>query len=98
MPAIKPDEVVQARTELPNAVFDVFNDLIVEKFNGNYARVLQKDVEERLVDRGFVKSELYSHHWMDVEDAYKQAGWSVIHDQPIWRATYDAYYEFSVHD
>lgn len=93
---LKPSEILPAKLELmPDEVMQVFNDLIAVNFTRGKARVLQKDVVNRLVALGHSANDIYKNHWLDVEGIYKTAGWKVIYDKPAYNETYDAYFEFS---
>lgn len=93
---LKPFEVLPAKLEImPDDVLRVFNELIASKFANGKARVLQKDVVNQLVELGYDKNEIYTNHWLDVEEIYESAGWKVTYDKPAYNETYDASFEFS---
>ncbi len=61
--ALSPDEVLAARKEAtPNDVFEVFNELITQNFNGSHVYVGQDDVIARLEKRGHSRSEIFANH------------------------------------
>ena len=92
---LSPKEVVEKKiNSIPDAVFEVFNELIAKDFNGAYAIVKQKEVVKRLVEKGLKEKEIYENHWLDVEDVYWKAGWKVEYDKPAYNESYDAYFEF----
>lgn len=77
MPPIKPNNIAVANTEaIPEAVFDVFNALIAEHWDGRRAVIELADVCERL------KGQEYKQQHLNVESAYRHAGWKVKYDQP----------------
>jgi len=43
-----------------------------------------------------VRAKIFSEHWLDVEDAYRKAGWTVRYDKPGYNESYDANFTFSV--
>lgn len=93
--ALRPEEVVKTRKEsLPEAVLEIFNQLIIENFDGRSATVYQEAVIRKLVDRGFSRKEIFQRGWLDVEDIYREAGWKVMYDKPAYCETYEAYFEF----
>ena len=48
-------------------------------------------------DSGKLKrADVFSNHWLDVEDIYREQGWNVEYDKPTYNETYDAYFVFSV--
>jgi len=45
--------------------------------------------------RGLTRQGMYDKGWMDVEDAYRKAGWDVDFDKPGYNETYEANFTFS---
>ena len=96
---LSPKEVVEKKiSSIPDAVFEVFNELIAKDFNGAYAIVKQKEVVKILVDKGLKEKEIYDNHWLDVEEIYRKAGWKVEYDKPAYNESYGAYFEFRPRD
>ncbi|MEK7640643.1 MAG: hypothetical protein AAB389_01455 [Patescibacteria group bacterium] len=92
---IKPSEVVQIKKEaMPDVVLQSFNELITENFDGTSAVVKQDDVVNLLVKKGFTRDEIFKKGWLEVEDIYRVAGWTVIYDKPGYNEDYDANFEF----
>jgi hypothetical protein len=90
-----PKEVVEKRkADIPDAVFEAFNELIAKNFNAAYAIVKQKEVVKLLVEKGLKEKEIYEKHWLDVEELYRKAGWKVEYDKPAYNENYDAYFKF----
>jgi hypothetical protein len=93
---ITPSEVAVARQgSIPDAVFEAFNELIVENFSGRSATVHQGDVAKLLKEKGVNVQQAFSRSWLDVEDVYRQAGWRVEYDKPGYNEDYDAYFVFT---
>lgn len=80
---ITPQEVAaeKART-FPAAVFEVFNALIAASFVGDKATIRQSDVMRRLADAGIAQSDVHRNGYLNVEEAYRAAGWHVTYDKP----------------
>jgi len=111
MPPIKPQDIKRdpKARRIPEAVFVAFNELLVEKWDGREARItlieaLKLAVEK--MNRYFADSAgepqivseavLMNNRWMDVEDDYRKAGWSVVYEQPIrGEDDFGAYYVFT---
>lgn len=94
--ALSPDEVLEARkTAIPDDVFEVFNELIAQKFNGSYAYVGQESVIAALKKRGHTRDTVFEKHWLDVEDIYREKGWKVFYDKPGYCESYEATFKFS---
>lgn len=92
---IKPDDVVKAKKEgIPDAVFEAFNELIVQKFNGRSATVKQDDVVALLVAKGLNRNDIFEKHWLDVEDVYRADGWKVEYNKPAYNEDYPATFTF----
>jgi hypothetical protein len=98
---IKPSEVAQAKAnDIPEEVYEAFNELIARNWDGTESDVLQEDAAtlalEKLKAAGknVTCEQLYDNHWMDVEGAYRKAGWSVAFDKPAYCETYDAHFTF----
>lgn len=94
---ITPKEVSSKReASIPDAVLEVFNDLIVKHWSGSSATIKQDEAAKIIAKKLKCSEEkLYENHWMDVEPIYKKAGWSVKYDKPGYNESYDAYFVFS---
>lgn len=96
---IKPHQVQKKKREaIPEEVFQVFNDLISQNWDGSSATVLQKDAAAAVAKAlKITKSELYDRHLLDVESAYTKAGWHVKYDKPVYYGgeDFEPYFCFS---
>jgi uncharacterized linocin/CFP29 family protein len=96
---IKPGAVLKAKTrQIPDVVFDAFNELIARNFRGRYAIVHQDDVVEEIMRRApdTLRTTIYEQQWLDVEDAYRAEGWSVEYDKPGYNESYRPLFRFRV--
>lgn len=94
---IKASEIKSVKNAaIPEVVIDVFNDLIVKNFSGNSARVVQDEVVNILVQKGLDRHEIFKNHWLDVEDLFRENGWSVEYDKPAYCESYDSVFIFKV--
>jgi hypothetical protein len=89
MPAIKPSEVIQYKKEkvIPEYVLDAFNFLIAKNFGSNSSRFTQDSVVEEILKKspeGVTKEYLFDNHFLDIEDIYRDAGWRVEYDKPVF--------------
>lgn len=92
---ITPGEVGEEKQlHIPDAVFDAFNAEIALRYVSGQATVKQNAVVERLVAGGMTRSEIFDNGWLNVEDAYRSAGWDVEYDKPGWDENYDAFFVF----
>ncbi len=93
---IRPEEVQGAKLRIiPSKVFECFNSLIVQNENGGASKVLQKDVIECIVDEDVSREDVFAKGWLNIEGAYRKAGWSVKYDKPGYNESYDAFFVFS---
>jgi hypothetical protein len=92
---IKPSEIVNAKkTIFPDEVFEAFNELIATHFSCGRATIKKDDVVELMVKKGLKRNEIYSNHWLDVEEIYQTEGWKVGYDQPGYCESYPATFTF----
>lgn len=89
---IKPEEITEAKTDsIPGEVFEVFNALITENWNGFEAVVVQKEAVARISAAMNVSSQtIYNAGWVDVEESYRKAGWKVEYDKAGYNETYSS--------
>ena len=98
MPAISPNEVVaQKQKNIPEIVFEAFNELIAENFTGSSAIVKQDDVIGLILSKsGFLsRQEVFDKGWLNVEEVYEEVGWDVVYDKPGYNETYKAFWIFT---
>lgn len=93
---IKPGEVVKKKKQdIPDAVFEAFNELIAENYNGQTATVYTKDVVKRMVAKGLKRSEIFKKDWLEVEDVYDKAGWETDYDSPARDENFEPHFTFT---
>lgn len=93
---IKPSEVAkQKKVNFPDAVFEAFNELIVENFTGSAATVGQEEVVELMKKKGLNGNEIYKKGWLNIEETYEKAGWEVDYDRPGYNESYAATFTFT---
>ncbi len=81
---ITPQEVAAVKAaSFPPAVFECFNKRIAEAWDGTRSVVFQRQVGLDIADAAQVDTRTVDEkHWLDVEDAYRAAGWKVTYDKP----------------
>lgn len=93
---LTPSEVGKGKiSTIPETVFEAFNAEILAQFSGRKAIVKQARVVDRLKFRGMTSEEIFSNGWLNVEEAYRAAGWKVDYDKPGYNESYDAVFEFT---
>ncbi len=92
---IRPEEVTKVQVEqFPPEVFQVFNALIAENISNGDALVFQEDAVKRMVACGLRRALIFQKGWLNVEDAYREAGWKVEYDKPGYNESYPASFRF----
>lgn len=80
-----PDEISDAKAQaIPDYIFDAFNKLISQKWNGTRARFTQNEVLELIAEDErcmFTRQEIFDKHLLDVEPAYRSVGWTVEYEK-----------------
>ena len=78
---ITPDEM--PKIFVPDEVISIFNRHIKNNWNGEQSYILQDDLMQDIVrETGKTRDEIYERRWLDVEDIYRDAGWSVVYKSP----------------
>lgn len=94
---IRPNDVW---IEIPEFVIEIVNKMIKEAWDGEEAKISQKDVVDKIL-RGYPGMEkittgtVYKKHWLDFEDLYRKVGWKVIYDKPGFNESYEPYFKFT---
>lgn len=92
---ITPQEVAGAKRKyIPAAVFDAFNAEIAQRFAGGRAIVPQETIVARLEAAGLQRREIFDSGWLNVEESYEAAGWTVIYTKPAYNESGSPYFEF----
>ncbi len=92
---ISPDEA-KATIAIPEAVFEVVNELLRERAGSGRCTLKQNEVVKLLLAKVDVgESEIFRRNWLDFEEAYRAAGWKVEYDKPGYNETYEATWAFS---
>lgn len=81
---ITPAEVVKKKREaIPEQVFEAFNGLIARHWDGYEAGFTQDEAVKRITELSALsENQIYEQHYLDVEEAYREAGWDVKYDKP----------------
>ncbi len=101
--AISPDQVAaQKAKQFPDFVFNAFNELIASNFSNGRAIVYQNEVIKRMLeiannggyDSSLNRDLIFSRGYLNVEEVYCEAGWSVTYDKPGYNENYKANFLF----
>ena len=92
MPPIKPSEVLAKHAaEIPEAVYEAFNEQISRKWDGYQCVVLLTEVADAIRQKlrehahlpwSVDNSTMISRGWLNIEEAYRSAGWEVEFQKP----------------
>ena len=93
---ITPDQVVATKAKvIPPEVGEAFNELIAKNFTKGVSVVVQRQVVDLITARLDVDSdEVFENRWLDIEEIYEEAGWSVVYDKPAYNESYPATFTF----
>lgn len=104
---ISPDQIAEAKTKfIPDFVFEAFNRLIALNFTNGQSRVYQSEAVDLILDLAnspvnlcnatalLSREVVFSMGWLNVEEAYREAGWKVEYTKP-YNEDYKAFFEFS---
>jgi hypothetical protein len=93
---INPDEAVGSKCDqIPDAVIEEFNRLIVRALHSGQAGVSQDEVLDALEGRGFSRREVLDNRWLDVEGLYRLVGWEVEYIKPDPDQSFRAFFRFT---
>lgn len=95
---ITPNDISERKIAIiPDIVITTWNNIIAIKYSEGYAKVLQKDIVRELASAlACQESEIFKKGYLEIEDIYRKAGWTVSYDKPVgWAGeNFDAYFEF----
>lgn len=84
---------------IPDFIIETVNKLIIEKWDGDKAIILQDDimniVSSNDADDGKPsRREIFDKGWLDFEPLYREKGWDVEYDKPAYNEFYKARFIF----
>jgi len=91
MPPISPYDITN---DIPEKVFDAFNKLIAQKFNGIVSVIYQEEIVKALVDLGMDRIEIFDKGFLNIEDHYRRAGWVVKYEKNMTYSYGDSFFSF----
>lgn len=97
MKPLSPQEVQeQKQAGIPDEVYQVFNTLIIEDWDGHGAVVRQDTAVNKIVEVMKVsRHDIFKRGWLNVERAYIKEGWKVEYDKPGYNESYEATFTFT---
>jgi hypothetical protein len=90
------------QSQIPEEVYNAFNELITKNLRHGYACFRQDDVV-KLIKRNMqlnpeMRQELFDIQWLNIEEIYRKAGWKVEYDRPGYNENYPASFSFKWED
>lgn len=98
--ALNPNDLAKKKKEvLPDFVFEAFNNIIAKNFNNNSSHFRQDEVVEEMIklaqfSEPIDKKIIFDNHYLDVEDVYREEGWTVSYDSPAYCEDFPATFTF----
>jgi hypothetical protein len=101
---ITPQEAEEARKNaVPSFVIEAVNKLLKKKWNGKEAIITQEEIISEIKPSNVLGLEngvrfrgaVFSNHWLDFEDLYRESGWKIEYDKPSYCESYKAYFKFT---
>ncbi len=86
----------QIQKKIPDFVIEVVNQLLIKHFSNGRATIKQNEIIALLELRGLNRQEIFTNHWLDIEELYQANGWKVTYDKPGYNESYEACFEFEV--
>lgn len=95
--AIAPIDIPATKASaFPDAVIETWNNRIALNYCGGRAYVMQDDIISDLcAATGVSRDAVFANKWLDVEDIYREQGWSVVYDKPGYCESYAASFTFT---
>ena len=96
---IEPISPSDVKKIIPDFVVETVNKLIMEKWDGDEAIILQDDIMDIVSsddpdnDKPS-RQEVFDKRWLDFEDLYREKGWDVEYDKPAYNEFYKARFIF----
>lgn len=99
MKIFTPEDAVRAKVKnIPEYVFQAFNELLAEEYNRDCIEIPQDWAVNRILmlssDEVLTSRDIFDNKWLDVEDIYEANGWSVEYDKPGFNESYKPVFRF----
>lgn len=96
---VEPISPSDVKLRIPDFIIEAVNQLIMEKWTGDEAIILQDDILDIVSsddpdDDKVSRQEVFDRHWLDFEDLYREKGWDVEYDKPAYNEFYKAKFIF----
>lgn len=98
---VEPISPSDVKKFIPDFIIETVNKLIVEKWDGEKAIILQDDIMDIVssndpdIDKPS-RREVFDKGWLDFEPLYRERGWNVEYDKPGYNEFYKANFIFKL--
>lgn len=90
MEPLKPGQLATyQRQRLPGHVIKIWNDLIMDNWDGTSSKILVYEAKKMLS-----KLDGFNISWLSIEELYKANGWKVEYIKPDFTENFEAYWIF----
>lgn len=91
---ITPNEVLDAK-KIPDEVIKIFNNLIIEKWEGQSATIAQNEVVEKISNNlKICRQSVFNRGYLNIESLFRDFGWLVTHSKPDYNSEDEAFFVF----
>lgn len=96
---ISPDEIIEAKKDyIPEFVIEVVNKLIAKYWDGTSACINQNELIEEISKNSgdmHTRSDVFKKRWLDFEDIYRNVGWDVKYEKPMYYENFEPTFLFT---
>jgi hypothetical protein len=101
---ITPEEAnaLKRKHELPDFVMEAWNEMITDNLQGAKSVFSQRALVHRIVAKAEASGVtvptvvVYESGWLDLEETFRRAGWTVRFDKPGHNESYEPTYTFGL--
>lgn len=86
---VEPISPSDVKKFIPDFIIETVNKLIMEKWDGDKAIILQDDIMDKVSSNDPdndkpSRREVFDKGWLDFEPLYRERGWKVEYDKPAY--------------
>ena len=93
------DTLLYKKTKLiDDAVFEAWNNCIARHYHNGRSKFALNELKSEIRKLTHVEDvdEMMNRGWLDLEDVYREEGWSVTFDKAAYNESYDSFFLFRV--
>lgn len=97
MKPISPNDDRLGAGRIPDAIIALFNQLIIEKWNGKEAFIPQDVIIRKIMKVEICENRqsIFDKGWMDIEPIFEEAGWKVKYNKQCIGDNFESHYIFT---